>query len=262
MDVEEPVDERALEPRPGALVDGKARARDLGAARVVDDVQRFADLPVRLAPPGRAAFGGVGTDLAVPRLLGGELLAPRPDRDVRLLAPDRNVRVGGVRDAQEQLVEVGLDLGEGRVELFDLLAGLGGGPLELRHLGTVGGGAFLDRRSDLLRCVVALRLEGLGLRQQPPRSASSPSARSTSDGSSPLSMAPLRTTSGSSRSLGRPTLMPSRLPSRPRGGASRRSPGRATRGASRHADRCCGQGTHGRSRRTHARRADRRASPS
>ena len=152
---------------PGTLVDRKARAGDLGATRVVDDVERLADLPVRLAAPRRAASACVGPDLTVPRLLGGELLAPRPDRDVRLLATDRDIRVGGVRDAQELLLEVLLDLGEGRVELLDLLAGLGGRPLELRHLRTVGRGAGLDRRADLLRCVVALRLERLGLGQQP-----------------------------------------------------------------------------------------------
>ena len=36
----------------------------------------------------------------------GELLAPRPDRDVGLLATDRDVGVGRVRDAQEQVVEL------------------------------------------------------------------------------------------------------------------------------------------------------------
>ena len=116
VDVEEPVDEAALERRSRALVDREPGAGDLGAARVVDDVERLAELPVRLAGPGRAAGRRVRTDLALERLLVGEQLAPGPDRDVRLLAADRDVRVGRVRDAQQQVVEVGLDLGQLGVE--------------------------------------------------------------------------------------------------------------------------------------------------
>ena len=72
---------------------------------------------MRLAGPGRAAGGRVGADLALERLVVRQLLAPGPDRDVGLLATDRDVRVGRVGDAQEQVVEGRLDLGELGVEL-------------------------------------------------------------------------------------------------------------------------------------------------
>ena len=123
VDVEEPVDEAALERRAGALVDREAGAGDLRAAGVVDDVERLAELPVRLARPGRATGGRVGADLAVDRLLARELLAPRADRDVGLLATDRDVRVGRVGDAEELVVEGRLGLGELGVESCDALAG-------------------------------------------------------------------------------------------------------------------------------------------
>ena len=105
VDVEEPVDQAALERGAGALVDREAGAGDLGAAGVVEDVERLAELPVRLARPGRAAGRRVGADLALDRLVARQQLAPRPDRDVGLLATDRDVGVGRVRDAQEQVVE-------------------------------------------------------------------------------------------------------------------------------------------------------------
>ena len=92
VDVEEPADESALEGRAGALVDREPGAGDLGAAGVVDDVERLTELPVRLARPGGTAGRRVGADLAVERLVVGEHLAPGPDRDVRLLATDRDVR--------------------------------------------------------------------------------------------------------------------------------------------------------------------------
>ena len=40
------------------------------------------------------------------RLVARQLLAPGPDRDVGLLAADRDVRVGRVRDAEEQVLEL------------------------------------------------------------------------------------------------------------------------------------------------------------
>ena len=67
----------ALERRPGALVDREAGARDLGAAGVVDDVERLAELPVRPAGPGRAAGRCIGTDLAVERLVVRRAARPR-----------------------------------------------------------------------------------------------------------------------------------------------------------------------------------------
>src|SRR4029079_12831079 len=71
VDVEEPIDEAALESRPRALVDREARAGDLGATGVVDDIELVAELPVRSAGPGRATRRGIGTDLADERLVVG-----------------------------------------------------------------------------------------------------------------------------------------------------------------------------------------------
>jgi len=73
----------------------RSRAGDLGASRVVDDVEIRGDVPVRSAAPAAT--------------VDRELLAPCPDRDVRVLAADRDVRVGGVRDAQEEVLDLGLD---------------------------------------------------------------------------------------------------------------------------------------------------------
>src|SRR6059036_3658569 len=50
-------------------------------------VQIRGDVPVRSAAPAAT--------------VDRELLAPRPDRDIRLLTADGDVRVGGIRDAQE-----------------------------------------------------------------------------------------------------------------------------------------------------------------
>ena len=116
VDVEEPVDQPALECRAGALVDREARPADLGAAGEVEDAERLAELPVRPARPRLAAGRRIGADLADQRLVVRQHLAPRPDRDVRLLATDRDVGVGRVRDAQQQVVQVGLCLGQLGVE--------------------------------------------------------------------------------------------------------------------------------------------------
>src|SRR5919206_122534 len=95
MNVEEPADERALEPRTGALVDREPGARDLRAAGVVDDVERLGELPMWL--PGPALPG-----------LARQRLAPRSDRHVRVLATDRDVGVRRVRDPDEEILEVAL----------------------------------------------------------------------------------------------------------------------------------------------------------
>ncbi len=93
------------------------------------------------------------------------------------------------------------------------------------------------------------------------RRASSSSARSTSAGSSPLSMAPWRMTSGSSRSRCSPTLMPHHPlgPRRPLPAASTRtkSNGTGSRAASRPAGRLVGRRTLDRWPRTRGRREDR-----
>ncbi len=71
----------------------------------------------------------------------GQLLAPHPEGDVGLLATDRDVEVGRVRDAQEQVVEVAFGLGQGGVEGGDPDAGRGGGGPQVGDLGAVGRGA-------------------------------------------------------------------------------------------------------------------------
>ena len=153
VDVEEPVDERTLEGRPGALVDREAGARDLRAAGVVEDAERLAELPVRLAGP---AVDLVGQDVA-----------PGPDGDVGLFATDRDVRVGRVRDAQELVVEGRLGRRELRVEGGDAWS-----PAAVEAArrsatsGPSGGGTGLDRLADPLRGGVAFRLERLALGQQ------------------------------------------------------------------------------------------------
>ena len=100
-----------------------------------------------------------------------------------------------------------------------------------------------------------------------PGALSTASARSTTDGSSPLSIAPWRMTSGSSRSRWAPTLTsgpprPGRAGGpaplrRPRRAADRRSRDPGSRAASRHAARSAVPGTRRRAPRTHARRAAR-----
>src|SRR5206468_7690154 len=105
VDVEEEVDQGPLERRAGALVDRESRAGDLGAARVVDDVQIRGDVPVRSAAPAAT--------------VDRELLAPRPDRDIRLLTADGDVRVGGIRDAQEEVLDLRLDDGQVGVDRLD-----------------------------------------------------------------------------------------------------------------------------------------------
>ena len=65
----------------------------------------------------------VRADLAAHRLVTRQQLAPRPDGDVRLLAADRDIGVGGVGDAQQQVLELLLARRELRVDGGDPLAG-------------------------------------------------------------------------------------------------------------------------------------------
>ena len=99
--------------RAGALVDREAGAGDLRAARQVDDVERLGELPVRAcASRSRRRRGASAPTSPSSGSLARQQLAPGPDRDVRLLAADRDVRVGRVRDAQEEVLDLGLDVGE------------------------------------------------------------------------------------------------------------------------------------------------------
>ncbi len=168
VDVEEPVDQPALEPRTRALVHGEPGAGDLRAAGVVDDVERLTELPVRLARPGRATGRGVATDLAVEWLVMGQELAPGPDRDIGLFATDRDLGIGRIGDAQEQVVQFGLGLGQAGVQRRDPLSGRDRGRLELRDFRPIRLGAALDSLADALRGGVALGLEGLALAEDAP----------------------------------------------------------------------------------------------
>ena len=53
MEVEEEIDERALERGPSALVDREAGTRDLGTGCEVEHAERLGDLPVRPLALGR-----------------------------------------------------------------------------------------------------------------------------------------------------------------------------------------------------------------
>ena len=96
-------------------------------------------------------------------------LAPRPDGDVGLLAADGDVRVGRVRDPQEQLLELGLDGRELRVDRVDLRRPAStDAAFSVGDLGAVRRRAALDRLADLLARRVALGLERVALAEQRP----------------------------------------------------------------------------------------------
>jgi len=137
MDVEAPVDDGALKRGAGTLVNREARPGDLRAAGVVDDVEGFGELPVWLAGPCRAAGWRVGADFALERLLDGQQLAPSPDRDVCLFATDRDVGVGRVGDAEEEILDLGLDGRELGVDRGNPFAGGRRGGLEIGDLRAV-----------------------------------------------------------------------------------------------------------------------------
>ena len=174
-------------------------------------------LRVQVAPPA----GASAPTSPLERLARGQLLAPGADRDVGLLATDRDVRVGagwGCAGAGRRAsASISREL---RVELGDPLAGRDRrGLAGRRPRGRPGSAPPLIaspiRFEAALRSALSASLSPSSRR----RSASSSSARSTSAGSSPLSIAPWRMTSGSSRSRCRPTLMrapPCRGAGRPR----------------------------------------------
>ena len=147
VQVEHILDERALEPRALAQEDGEARARELDAAREVEDAEPFAqgDVVQRLEVEGRhlahvahvAVGGAVGA--------GGDVL------------------VGHVGDAQHGLAE-------GLLGLADLRVLGGDGVAHRAHLGLHGLDvlAGLDARADGFGDLVALGLERVGLGDQGP----------------------------------------------------------------------------------------------
>ena len=112
VEVEEEVDERALERRASAAIDREPGAGDLGARGEVDHAQGLAHLPV-----GRAVVTIVE--------FVGRRLAPRADDDAGLFAADGHARIGRVGDPQQQLLEPRLDLGEVGIEGIDARTELG-----------------------------------------------------------------------------------------------------------------------------------------
>ena len=114
-----------------------------------------------------AAGGRVGADLAVERLVAWQHLAPGADRDVGLLATDRDVRVGRVGDAQEQVVELRLGLGQLASSALIRSPAATEAALQVGDLRAVRRGPALDRLADPLPGGVAFRLECLALAEQP-----------------------------------------------------------------------------------------------
>ena len=121
---------------------------------------------MRLAGPGRAA-GGASAPTSPSS--GSSRASSSPQvRTVTFASspPTGHVRVGRVRDAQQQVVELGLDLGQLGVERGDPLAGRDRRGLELGDLRAVRLRAALDRLADPLRGGVALGLEAVALAEQ------------------------------------------------------------------------------------------------
>ena len=143
----------------------------------------------------------------------------RADGDVRLLAADRDVRVGRVRDAEHRVVERGLDGRSSSASMAVDAVGDGGRRrLELGDLVACRIGAAAHGLADAPARVVALGLERVALGHQLAAPLVELERAVDEAGSSPLSTAPRRRRSGSSRSRCRPTLMPGRPPRRPRAG--------------------------------------------
>ena len=142
MQVEHVLDERALELGALAEDDRETRARELHAAREVEDAEALADLHV------------------VGNRVGGVLPLADVAHDLvgRGVGPGGNLRRGDVGNHEERLAEVNLDLGEFAVDFGDAVA-------DRAHL-LLGGGDVLPRLrggADLLRRAVALLLERLRL---------------------------------------------------------------------------------------------------
>ncbi len=105
-------------------------------------------------PPGRAR----------------ELLAPGPDRDVRVGVADRDAGIGRVGDAQQGVLELRFDLGDLGVQHGDPLARGDRRGAQRRNVGAVGSRAAANRLADPLRGGVSLGLERVGLAEERPPS--------------------------------------------------------------------------------------------
>ena len=193
----------------------------------------------------RVQVGAVGA-----RLLVRAAARPRCGRDVGLLAADRDVGVGGVRDPQQQVLELGLGGRELGVDRLDPLAGARWRRAQLGDLGAVRASRRRGspRRSAcdaVLRSALSVSDSDWSRR----RVASTSIARSTTAGSSRLSIAPCRIRSGPRGAAGRRRSCHRlrELAGLARAGGSR-SRGRGSPAASRPAGRWAGRGTRGRGR--------------
>ena len=145
VQVHHEVDAGALEAGAESLVEREARARDLGSAVGVEDVELRAEIPVRLR-----------LEVELRRL------PPLADlRVLRVVLADWHVFARHVRDVEHDVAELGLDVLELLVELRDL--GADGAHLEDLRLGIF---LVLLHDTDLLRDRVALALERLRLLQE------------------------------------------------------------------------------------------------
>ena len=145
VQVHHEVDAGALKAGAEAFVEREARARDLGSAVSVEDVELRAEVPMRLR-----------LEVELRRL------TPLADlRVLRVVLANRHVLTRHVRDVEHDVAELGLDILELLVELRDL--GTDGAHLEDLRLGIF---LVLLHDTDLLRDRVALALERLRLLQE------------------------------------------------------------------------------------------------
>ena len=132
--VEHEADERTLEARAGAHVDGKSRAAELGSAFQIENAELLAEFPVRL---------------------GGEvelrLFAPGLDGDVVFFGlADGDFVAGEVGDAGEREAHLLVERGRRLIQLVELL--FEGARLVHNSCGVF---ALALERADLLRELVA-----------------------------------------------------------------------------------------------------------
>ena len=148
VDVQEPVDEDALQCRSVADVDREAGAAHLGTAHQVDQAELLGELPVR------------------PPMVARQRFAPGTNGGVRLFPAHRHVGVGRVRDPQHGVIELCLDGRELGVDRLDPLPDPRRCGLQLRNLGAGRVGTAADGLADALRRRVALGLESVALGEE------------------------------------------------------------------------------------------------
>ncbi len=232
---------------PAPAIDGEAGAGDLGAGR------RGRACPAPRRPPSAACAPRRRRERV------GRGLAPGAHDDAGLLAADGHARVGGIGDAQQELVECGLDLGQVGVEGIDPGPELGRARADGRDLRALRIGTALDGLADRLGDRVALCLQPVRLAEQRPPTAIELDGRSRRrPGPRPsrwrLRGGARRPRAGAAGRRSRPDLRRWHVRRRRRadlgGGRAQslapRSPARGWPAASRHAARWAGPGRRGR----------------